>query len=201
MSDTQREGVVTLIPKPKKDHFKVTNFRPITLLNVDYKIVSKIMTERFKKLLPTLIHPDQNGFQKGKLIGNNIRLLFDVIDYADYKDILGAILSLDFEKAFDSISWDFIEQILELYNIGPNLIAWFKVLYSKPICVITNNNYLSTTFSVERGVQQGDPLSPSLFLLAIEWLACALRQNAFKGISVGETEVKVSVLRSGRMAQ
>ena len=90
------------------------NYKPISLLTVDYKIYAKVMANRLKTCLHSLIHSDQTGFLKGEYIGNNIRLILDVIDYTDTSDIPGAILLLDIEKAFDSVRHDFLFQVLKL---------------------------------------------------------------------------------------
>ena len=193
LTNSQRQGIITVLPKPNKDHLKITNYRPITLLNVDYKIISKVINTRMQKTLSRLIHPDQNGFQKNRNISNNIRLTFDVIDYVNYRNIPGAILSLDIQKAFDSIDWLFVKGMLERYQFGMNLIRWVEILYTKPECYVINNGYISDIIKVKRGVRQGDPLSPTLFVLAIEWLAESLRQGSYQGIKVKDKEIKVSL--------
>ena len=108
MSSSQRNGVITLIPKKDKDISYLKNYRPISLLTVDYKILAKTIANRLKKCLDILIHSDQSGFLKGRNIGNNVRLITDIIEYAKLNNIPGAILLLDIQKAFDSVSHDLI---------------------------------------------------------------------------------------------
>ena len=105
LTKTQYQGVITLIPKPGKDHSFPYNYRPITLLNCDYKIISKVINNRLTSVLHSLIGNEQNGFIKGgyRPIGYNIRLLFDFIDCMDHNDDAGTLLSLDVCKAFDSL--------------------------------------------------------------------------------------------------
>ena len=146
-----------------------------------------------QKTLSQLIHPDQNGFQKNRNISNNIRLTFDVIDSVNHRNIPGAILSLDIQKAFDSIDWLCVKGMLERYQFGVNLIKWVEILYTKPECYVINNGYISDIIKVKTGVRQGDPLSPTLFVLAIEWLAESLRQESYQGIKVKDKEIKVSL--------
>ena len=99
----------------------------------------------------------------------------------------GILLFIDFEKAFDSIEWDFLYQSLEAFNFGPTLIRWIKTISS---CVI-NNGLFSEQFKLERGVRQGDPLSPYLFVVAIEILAISLRSNEhIEGIKIDTDEIK-----------
>nr|CAB3264534.1 pol-like protein [Phallusia mammillata] len=193
-SPVQRQGVVTLIPKPGKDKQYVTNYRPITLLNADYKIVSKAVNNRIKLNLHHLVKADQNGFIKGRFIGDNLRLLFDIIDYADFYKCPGAILSLDIYKAFDTIEWNFIYAVLHTFGFGEKLIHWIKCCYCNPTSKLINNNQLSCEFKIERGVRQGDPLSPTLFVLCIECLAAALRLDDEIGLNLNGIDFKVSLL-------
>ena len=108
MSDSQYEGVITLLPTPGKDKLSASNYRPITLLNCDCKIISKVITNRIDPFLNDLIEKEQNGSLKARNIGDDIRLLFDIIDYANHEKIPGAALLVDQNKAFDSSNWSFI---------------------------------------------------------------------------------------------
>ena len=103
-----------------------------------------MINNRLLKLLPKLVTSDQNGFIKGRNIGDNIRLMFDIIDYANHKDVPRAILSIDLCKAFDSLNWSFIFAMLKSYGFGNNIINWIKILYKQPKCCIVNNNFLSS---------------------------------------------------------
>ena len=194
LCNSQYEGVITLLPKPCKDHLYASNYRPMTLLNCDYKIFSKVINSRLIPFLPKLIHCDQNGFIKGRTISDNIRLIFDIIDYANRKNVPGAVLSIDQYKAFDSLNWPFIFAALKCYGFGKSIIEWIRILYKKPQCCMINNNFLSVFFNVEKGVRQGDPLSPIIFVLCIEYLALMLRQSKlYKGFATEKTCFKVSL--------
>ena len=103
LSITQRRGIIKLIPKKDAEPYFIKNWRPLTLLNCDYKIAAKSIANRLKVFLPNLINNDQTGFIKGRFIGENIRLIDSVIRYAKEKNIPGLLLFLDFEKAFDTI--------------------------------------------------------------------------------------------------
>ena len=124
--------MITLLPKLNKNKLDSCNYRPITLLNCDYKILSKVINNRLYPLLTKLIRDDQNGFIKDRNVGDNIRLMFNVIDYANDKDLSGAVLSVDLYKAFDSFQWPFIFVMLKRYGFGNLLIKWIKVLYKNP---------------------------------------------------------------------
>ena len=96
-------GVVTLTPKADSGTLKLTDWRPITLLNVDYMIASKGIATRIKKVLPQLIHTDLTGFMKDRFIGKNVRLLCDLLEQTELENIPGILLQLHFRKAFDTI--------------------------------------------------------------------------------------------------
>ena len=131
---------------------------------------------------------------KARHIGDNIRLLFDVIDFADLNDTVGAVLAVDIFKAFDSLKWEFIYQVLEKYGFGSSILHWIKTFYAQPVCRLTNNNFLSDLFVVHKGVRQDDPLSPILFVLCIECLASASRANSqYVGLQLGSSNVKISL--------
>ena len=103
LSVTQKQGVITCIPKDNKDKLLLKNWRPISLLNVSYKMASAIAA-RFKPVLTSLINEDQTGFLPGRFIGDNIRLVYDILFYTEKEYLPVMILLLDFVTAFDSIS-------------------------------------------------------------------------------------------------
>ena len=194
MSQSQRNGIITLLPKKDKDPLRIQNHRPISLLTVDYKIIAKTLANRLKKYLSSIINSDQSGFIKGRNIGNNVRLIMDVIDYADTKEIPGAILLLDIEKAFDSVNHEFLLRVLKYFNIGDNFIHWVKMMYSERNSYVINNGFLSNPLAMNNGIFQGCPISPYLFLLVIETAALAIRQNKnIKGIPIEENDLKISL--------
>ena len=194
LCDSQYEGSITLIPKPCKNTMYISNYRPITLLNCDYKIISKVINNRIYGLLSKLVNYNQGGFIRGRNIGDNIRLMFDIINYANRKKVPGAVLSIDLCKAFDSLKWSFIFEMLKLYGFGSKIINWIKILYKKPKCRVINNNYLSHFFDIEKGVRQGDPFSPTIFVLCIEYLAAMLRQSKdYQGFEIEHHCFKVSL--------
>ena len=108
LSICQKRGIITLLPKKDKPTDVLNNLRPVTLLNVDYKIATKVIANRFAKVLPDIICPNQTGYVKNRYIGENVRLIADIIDYPKTKEIQGVALFQDFKKAFDSIEWDYL---------------------------------------------------------------------------------------------
>ena len=121
MSVTQRQGIIITIPKRDKPREFLKNWRPISLLNVTYKIGSSCIASRLKLVLPQLINEDQTGFVAGRYIGDNIRQLYDIIHYLNNKNEPGLLVSIDFEKAFDSINWSFMHNVLKQYGFKKDL--------------------------------------------------------------------------------
>ena len=183
----QRQGIITCIPKGDKPRHFLKNWRPITLLNVIYKIASGCIANRLKSVLPKLISSDQTGFISGRYIGENTRLIYDIMDHVDKEYIPGLLLIVDFEKAFDSISWEFIADVLDFFNFGPSIKKWISVLYNDILSAIIQSGFLSDFFSIGRGCRQGDPSSSYIFLLCAEVLSLMLKQNAaINGIKIGD---------------
>ena len=184
LSISQSQGIISLIPKKNKDPLLLKNWRPIPLLNTDYKLATKCIAKRLEKVLPYLIEGDQTGYIKGRFIGENIRLISDIIEQHENKG--GMILFLDFEKAFDSLEWDFLFKVLNTMNFGPSFLNWIKTFYSNISSCVVNNGYSSEFFSLQRGVRQGCPLSGLLFVLAVEPLAHQIRiDESIKGLENG----------------
>ena len=173
--------------------FFIKNWRPITLLNTDYKISTKAIANRLNSVIPKLINNDQTGFMKGRFIGENIRLIDGIIQYAAQHNVPGLLLFIDFEKAFDSLEWPFILDTLRVFGFGPSIIKRIKTFYCKIESCILNNGWSSNFFQPQGGVRQGCPLSPYLFILAAEMLAKTIRSNRrIKGIYVDKNEVEIS---------
>lgn len=193
---SQRMSVLSLIFK-KGDREKLANYRPISITNIDYKIVAFALATRLHKVLDTIISTDQAGYIKKRFIGHNIRLVQDVLEHAEKNKRKGILLFLDFEKAFDSLEWTFMTSALKKFNFGDQFIRWVKTLYKKPKICIKNNGHISEEFEINRGIRQGCPLSALLFIIAIEVLALRVKQNKdLKGYKIrgkeSEVEVKLS---------
>ena len=127
LSISQRRGIITLIPKPNKDATSLENLRPISLLNVDYKIITKTIAKRLEKVLPKIINRDQTGYAKGRHIGENVHLISDIMSHTNEKNMPGVALFIDFRKAFDTIEWDFLSDTLSKFNFGPDVKNRVKI--------------------------------------------------------------------------
>lgn len=193
LSVTQKQGVITCLPKPNKSPFYLKNWRPISLLNVIYKLASSVLASRIKTSLDKIIHEDQKGFLPGRFLGENIRLIYDILFETKQQEIPGLILSVDFQQAFDTISWKFIQKTLDYYNFGPSFKKWIRIFQNGAESCILQNGYLSGFFGLQRGCRQGDPISPYIFILCAEVLGYMIRKdNSIHGIVVNNNEFKLS---------
>ena len=147
MSNSQHKGVLTLLHKGGERE-NIKNWRPLTLLNCDYKIIAKILSERLKIVLPKIIHTDQKGFVKGRNISEANRMIQDIIEYIDNEDEEGIILFLDQQKAFDRVEWEWIDFVLEKFEFGGKFRAWIKMLLYNATTCIKTNGFVSRYFSI-----------------------------------------------------
>ena len=192
-SITQRQGVITCLPKDGKPKEYIKNWRPISLLNVDYKIASSSLANRMKNVLDKLISETQTGFLKGRYIGENTRFLYDLVERLNKENLPGILVLVDFEKAFDSLEWNFISKTLDFFGFGSSFVKWFKTLYSDISSSVLNNGDFTDFFRISRGVRQGDPLSPYIFILAVELLSASIKFNPnIKGIKLNDAEYLIS---------
>lgn len=142
--------------------------------------------------LPKLIHPNQVGYVKNRNITDNIRTVIDLMEYLKDEDLPGILINIDFEKAFDLVDWTFLRSVLGKFNFGDSMIKWIQTFYTNITSCTINNRVTSRYFPVERGVRQGDPLSPYLFILCEEILACNIRQNEnIEGIQLDHRQLKL----------
>ena len=177
LSESQRKAVISLIFK-KDDQEDISNYRPISLTNVDYHILAFTLAERVQQVIGDLVSTDQSAYIRGRYMGTNIRLVNDIIEYYDLFNKSGILLTLDFTKAFDTLRWDFMFKSLQFFNFGPSFIQWIKALYHKPEARIKNNGYFSEYFNIQRGVRQGCPVSSLMFILCVEVLAIKVRNSS-----------------------
>jgi exonuclease III len=178
----------------KNDKSEISNYRPITVLNSDYKILTKALTENLARVVKTAIHPDQAGFVSGRSILDQVELSKSIVAFAESSGTDGAILALDQEKAYDKIRHDYLFRALEAFGLPNRFVSTVKHLYLSAETEIAINGIHSAPYRVRRGVRQGDPLSCLLFNLAIEPLACAIRDSPdIKGIRIPGIERKLAI--------
>ncbi|CAK8694904.1 unnamed protein product [Clavelina lepadiformis] len=174
-TNANKEGVITLIHKkgPTND---LSNYRPISLLNCDLKLYTKILTNRLKGKLNNITH--QNQFAKPqKSIHDAIIKIRDLYEKSRNEGQNHLFISIDFLKAFDSINHAWLFKVLERMHFPSRFLLAVKNLYSDAKSRIINNGFLSEPFHLKKGVRQGDPLSLYLFILAVEPLICAINSS------------------------
>lgn len=177
-------GWMCPIYKNKGNRNEISSYRPITLLNSDYKILTKVLAMKLATVAPALIHEDQAGFVPKRQIFHQIRQAQLTISYAEAVEQDGVIIALDQEKAYDKIMHDYLWKVLDALHIPGTFTTTVKNLYAEAYTVVMVNGERSTPFKVTRGVRQGCPLSCLIFDLAIEPLACMLRQSTLIGITI-----------------
>ena len=191
---TAREGIITLLPKKDRDLLHIKCWRLIILLNLDFKIISKVLANRLKTVLNVIIGKEQTGFVKGRLISENLRKILDVLSYAKDEDVPGIFISIDFEKAFDMVEYDCVWKTMKWFNFGDNLINWLRILFTDFTLLTYNNGYFSEPINASKGLFQGNPVAPYLFIIVIEVLATKLRQNnKIKGFKMGNIELLLTL--------
>ena len=188
LSFSQTHGVIKLLHKGKgQDREKVANWRPITLLNTDYKIVAKLIARRMNTVLEKMIDPNQYAFIKGRNAGEMIREIDDIIELEKIKGKKSILLSIDYAKAFDTLSTNAIMKAMRLYGFKSNFLKWIQILLKERKSSVKNNNFISRFFDMERGVRQGCPLSPLLFICTVELLARNIRNDKnIKGVMISK---------------
>lgn len=193
LSMEQKRGIITLIPKKGVDRRQIHNWRPISLLNTDNKILTKAMSIRLQPVLNEILHGDQTGFLPKRYVGENLRTIQDVIYFSNASNSSVSLLALDFYKAFDSIRWDFLFRALLEFGFGENFIDGVKAIFGNIESCTSNAGFTSRYFSPGCDVRQGCCVAPYLFLIAVEVLNIRIRQSpSIKGVSIGDEVVVIS---------
>ena len=176
LCESMKTSATRLVFK-KGDRKSLKNWRPISLLNVDYKICSKALSLRLAAVLDVIVDPDQTCSVPGRSITSNLALLRDTLAYIERTNETGILVSLDQEKAFDRVDRVFLMNLLRHFGFGPSFCNWITTLYHGANMRILVNNWLSDKVDLQRGVRQGDSLSPMLYVLCVEVLACKIRNT------------------------
>ena len=194
LNESARYGIISLRPKKGRDLAYVKNWRPIILLNTNYKILAKTLSNRIRKILPDIIQSDQVGFIHGKNIAFNLWKIIDTIQVAEDNDIPAIFVSIDFEKAFDRVNYQAMLTIMKAFNFGTNYLNWIQLMFTNIKLAVMNNGYTAQHSTPTRGLFQGNPLASFLFVLVIEVLATQLCKNKkIKGIKVVDQEMLLAL--------
>ena len=160
----QKRAVIKLIEK-RTDKRYIRNWRPISLLNVDVKLISKGLALRLKNVLPEIISPNQNAYMKNS---EGVRLISDLLEMREVLNKEGFLVTIDIKKAIDSVNYHFLIAILEKVGFGTEFIELIKVLLNNQESCVINGGKTSKYFKLERGTQQGDPIPAYLFVIVLE---------------------------------
>ena len=178
LADSQRQGMICLLHKGKGcNREEISSWRPITLTNYDYKLLAKVLAMKLVPFLDEFVDSDQHAFIKGRNIANMLREIDDIVEFGKAEALNGMILSIDYAKAFDTLSVNAIIKASKYFNIGANFIKWIEILLYKRVSCVRNGGFLSPFFQMHRGVRQGCPISPLLFIMTVELLAINIRKE------------------------
>jgi hypothetical protein len=181
LQDSLNASFIALIPK-KMGAVDLKDFRPISLVGVVYKIIAKVLAERLKTVLAKIISKSQNTFVKGRQILDSVLIGNECIDSRLSSGIPGLLCKLDLEKAYDHVNWDFLLHILQKCGFGEKWRNWIGFCICTVRYSVLVNGEPAGYFSSSRGIRQGDPLSPLLFVLVMEALSSMMVEAETRGL-------------------
>ncbi|CAM4717424.1 unnamed protein product [Lepidochelys kempii] len=184
-----RRAVLVLLPK-KGDLRNLRNWRPISLLSMDYKIVVKAISLWLGSVLVDVIHPDRTYTVLDYSIFDNLFMVRDFLEFGRRDGLSFVLLSLDQEKAFDRVDHGYLLSTLQAFGVGPQCVGFLWMLYTSAECLVKLNWTMTEPVSFERGVRQGCPLSGQLYALAIEPFLCFLHRR-LTGLVLWEPELQL----------
>uniref|UniRef100_A0A803TK92 Reverse transcriptase domain-containing protein n=1 Tax=Anolis carolinensis TaxID=28377 RepID=A0A803TK92_ANOCA len=190
--ESWREATITMIPKEGVDLSEVRNYRPISLLNTDYKIFTKILANRLKEFLEGWIGEDQTGFLPSRSIKDNVRTIIDALEfYEQHNQREVGFLSVDAEKAFDNLNWTFFKLLFQELDLGAQIQNGINSIYDVQWAKILINGQETNKIKINKGTRQGCPLSPLIFIMALEILLKAIQKDTnLQGIRLDKQDYK-----------
>ncbi|GKA40565.1 putative RNA-directed DNA polymerase, eukaryota, reverse transcriptase zinc-binding domain protein [Tanacetum coccineum] len=195
MPNGTNSAFITLIPKTHNPTL-IKDYRPISLIGMQYKIIAKLLANRLSNVLDKLVSSSQSAFISGRQILDGPLMVSEIIDWYRKRNKRLLIFKVDFEKAFDSISWDYLDYILSQMGFGDLWRSWIRACLKSSRTSILVNGSPTQEFSLERGLRQGDPLSTFLFILIMEGLHLILESDRtakrIKGAIVGNPKINLS---------
>ena len=171
------QGLITLIYKNKGDRKNIKFYRPITLLNTDYKFLTAVLSNRISPFLPKLISTDQSCAINGRFLEDQLIVINDLYDYCKQFNYKSLIMSLDLESAFCKINHSYLHKLLERLNFGYKIRDLIKVIYDNMYSAILINGTKTKYFKLNKSIRQGDGISMNLFVLTVEPFANLIRKN------------------------
>ena len=187
LHDSAKRGILSLLPKKGKEVLLIKNWHPLTMLTLDYKILSKVLDNRLKPVLARLIQPYQTGFMEGRYILTNILKMSEIMGEMERKQLTGILMSIDFEKCFDMIEHTAINGALNYFGFGPKYKRWLMLLFTDFEICTQNNGMISNWISPTRGLHQGCYISPHIYNLVGQLFADLFTHSSkIKGILLRE---------------
>ncbi len=196
LTNSMKKGMVKIIYKRKGDKRDLKNYRPLSMLNTDYKILSKILANRLKIVVPNIITTNQTYAVIKRDITDVINNIRDIIWYMKEEKETGYIISVDLEKAFDRVEHKYLIDVMERFGFGENFLNWIKCLYKDITSCVNVNGFLTEDFKITRSIRQGCPMSALLYTIVSEALGLAIDQEKnIKGIWIKGTESEHKVFQ------
>ncbi|RVW70240.1 Transposon TX1 uncharacterized 149 kDa protein [Vitis vinifera] len=198
INQSTNASFIVLLPK-KSLTKKISDFRPISLITSLYKIIAKVLSGRLRRVLHETIHSTQGAFVQGRQILDAVLIANEIVDERRRLGEEGVVFKIDFEKAYDHMKWDFLDQVLEKKGFSPRWRKWMSGCLSLASYAVLVNGSVKGWVKASRGLRQGDPLSPFLFTLVAYVLSRMLlraeERNMLEGFRVGRNRTRVSHLQ------
>ena len=189
---------ITLISKIK-DPLHIKDYRPISLIGCQYKVIAKVLANRLFKVVNSVVSEVQTAYIKGRQIIDGPLMVNEIISWATKRQQKLFILKVDFEKAFDSLDWKFLDHVMEQMGFSDKWRKWISGCLDSGFSSVLVNGSPTKEFKIQKGLRQGDPLSPFLFIIAAEALHISLQvakeRNIFEGVEVGHNKIDISHLQ------
>jgi hypothetical protein len=166
---------IILLPK-KEDAVHIQQYRPICLLNVIFKIFTKVGTNRVTKVAHLVVRPTQTAFMPGRHILEGVLVLHETIHELHHKNLDGVLLKIDFEKAYDKVNWDFLQHAMRMKGFDSKWCKWVQEFVSRDSVGIHVNDDIGRYLQTKKRLRQGDPLSPILFNIVADMLAIIIQR-------------------------
>lgn len=177
LTNSMKRGMIKIIYKKKGDKGDLKNYRPLSMLNTDYKILAKVIANRLKKVIPNIISTNQAYGVLNKDITDSCYSIRDILWYMKDNKENGLLISVDLEKAFDRVEHTYLFNVLKEFGFGENMMKWMRCLYSNIVSCVKVNGFLTDDFIVTRSIRQGCPLSALLYTVVAEPLGLAISQE------------------------
>ncbi|GJW42685.1 RNA-directed DNA polymerase, eukaryota [Tanacetum coccineum] len=175
---------IALIPKVPDAKY-VTDYRPISLIGSVYKVITKVLANRLATVVSDLVSDTQSAFVANRQILDGPFILNEVLTWCKRKRKQAMIFKVDFAKAYDSVRWDYLMEVLQAFGFGPNWCKWVRGTLSSAMASVLINGSPSEEFAFYRGLKQGDPLAPFLFILVMESLHLSFTRTVNEGLFTG----------------